>query len=947
MGDPLLIGRDAEIDALVEVLRHDPGRGAFVLVHGEAGNGKTALLREVLGRVRKDGDTLVSAWADPFESGVEFGVVRQLFEHAVLSATMEGADSLLEGPAAPAAELLLAPATAPARPATADGTMAPTLNGLNWLAVALAAPGRLIVAIDDLQWSDRASLLWLQFLLRRADDLPVVVIATTGPTEASPDVDVLDRVVPLFRYRLALTALDGAAVAAVVEEILGEAGDERFRDAVRTATGGNPFLLHTLLRSVRTSGLRPDAETADQITRYVPADAGRAVHQLLRSAGPHAQAVARATAVLGGTPALDLVAAVTGLPEPAVRDAVHALERAGLMCPSGDIADFVCPMIRVAVANDVLPSERQEVNAHAARVMLDQGMPVEQVAAHALQAPVGLPWTPDLLCRAADEAARGGAPDRVVTLLRRVLREPLGDDLRATVLIRLGEAELASDVPAAVHHLRQGLDLSRDPAERTGAARRLAGALFALDRYPDGVDVLGRTAESLREADPARALRLEIDQIYAGLHEAALAPVVLPRLMDLQMSDAAGTSAERPLAALLGLRAIMQGESPAEAVALARQALTHGMNPPDDESLVYTGAVLFLSTTGETELALRYADAAVEEARRSGSAFTLVHSTGIRACVYSQLGRVLDCQREAEATLQTLREIGVDPRHAHSVLATAVLTESLLRQGRVDEAQSLLERDRLTAGLNGHWVNDYVLLVRGQLRAAQGRPADAITDFRKCGERTEARGMGCPWMYPWRSEAALAHLALGEHEAARTLAAEELAIARRWSVPEAVGAALRVLAIATGGPQGLDLLRDAVRTLEGTPARFRHALALVDLGARLRRAGRVAEARDHLKEAVTAAHRHGAALVADRALEELRAAGDRPRTRTFQGVGALTPTECRVAGLAAKGMTNREIAQHLFVGLRTVEVHLTNAYGKLGIEGRPGLAEALSPAEDP
>ncbi|WP_354644604.1 ATP-binding protein [Kitasatospora camelliae] len=949
-GDPLLIGREADLDALVGLLRQDPGRGAFVLVHGEAGNGKTALLREVLARVGQDGDTVLSAWADPLEHGVEFGVVRQLFEHTVLSATMDGDGSLLTGPASLAAEALLLSATTNGitnRAANGtNGAVAPLLNALYWLAAGLAGRSRLILTIDDLQWTDRASLLWLQFLLRRADDLPVVVIATVGPAETSPDADVLDRVVPLFRHRLALTALDGAAVALAVEEVLGVAGDEPFRAAALTATGGNPYLLHTLLRSLASSGMRPDAETADQITRYVPADAGRAVHLLLRAAGPHALAVAQATAVLGGTPALDLVAAVTGLPEPAVRDAVHALERAGLMCPAEEGADFVCPMIRVAVANDVLPSERQEVNARAARVMLDQGMPVEQAAAHALQAPVGLSWTPDLLQRAAAEAVRNGDRGHAVTLLRRALREPLADDVRATVLIGLGEAELASDVPAAVHHLRQGLDLSRDPAERTAGARRLAGALFALDRYLDGLDVLGDIADALREADPARALRLEIDLVYAGIHEAVSAPVVLPRLMDLQISDAAGTPVERPLAALLGLRAIMRGESPAEAVALARQALSHGMNPPDDESLIYTGAVLFLGSTGETELALRYADAAVEDARRIGSVFALVHSTAIRACVYMQLGRVLDCQRDAEATLQMLREIGVDSRHAHSVLVTTVLTESLLKQGRLDEAQSLLERDFLTAELNGHWVKDYVFLVRGQLRAAQGRPADAIADFRRCGQRTEARGLPCPWIYPWRSEAALAHLALGEHEEARALAAEELAIARRWGVPEAVGAALRALALATGGTEGLDLLRDAVRMLEGSPARFRHALALADLGAQLRRAGRVAEARGHLKEAVTAAHAHGAALVADRALEELRAAGDRPRTRTFHGVGALTPTERRVAGLAAEGMTNREIAQHLFVGLRTVEVHLTNAYGKLGIDGRHGLAEALSPAGD-
>ncbi|GAA1263146.1 AAA family ATPase [Kitasatospora nipponensis] len=946
-GDPVLIGRERELDALDELLRQESAHRAFILIQGESGGGKTALLREVLRRARRRGETVLSAWADPLEHEVEFGIVRQLFEPVVHGAATDGRDRLLEGPAARAARALSPYTSVPGDPAAEHGPEAATLNGLYWLAVKLATRGRLVVAIDDLQWADRASLQWLQTLLRRADDLPVVVIATVGPTEASPDPDVLTRVVALFRHRLALTTLGGVAVAAVIEEIFGVAGDEDFRDAVRAATGGNPFLLHTLLGSIRTAGLKPDAETAAQLARYVPSDAGRAVQLLVKAAGPHAQAVAQASAVLGGTPTLDLVAGVTGLAESAVLDAVHALERAGLMSRGDHVASFVCPMIRVAVANDVLPSTRQDVNARAAQVMLSHGMPMEQVAAHALQAPLGLRWIPDLLRRAAAHAVRQGAPGRALVLLRRALREPLGDDVRATLLIELGEAGLASSVPAAVRHLGQGLDLSRDPAERTAAARRLAGALCALDRYPEGLDVLRRTADSLRGIDPARALRLEIDLVYAGLHEATSAPAVVPRLMTLQISDASGAAVERPLAALLGLREIMLGESPAEAVALVRRALSHGMNPPDDESFVYSGAVLFLGSAGETELALGYADAAVEEARTRGSAFTFAHSCIIRACVYGQLGRVLDCQADAEAALETLREIGVDPHHAHSILATATLADSLVKQGRVAEAQSVLERNGLTTEMNGHWVNDYVYLVRGQLRLAQGHPAAAITDFRTCGERTEARNMRCPWIYPWRSEAALAHVLLGEMESAQALAQEELALARRWSVPEAVGVALRALAIATGGTEGLGMLREAVRTLEGTPARFRHAQALGDLGAQLRRAGRVAQARGHLKEAVTIAHRHGAALVADRALEELRAAGDRPRTRTFQGVEALTPTERRVAGLAAKGMTNREIAQHLFVGLRTVEVHLTNVYGKLGIDGRPGLVEALTAETGP
>ncbi|MET8627819.1 AAA family ATPase [Kitasatospora sp. NPDC004669] len=930
--DPLLLGRARELDTLERMLEQDGARGALVLIQGGFGSGKSALLREALEWARRAGDTVVSAWADPSESGMELGVARQLFEPVLLGA-LDGADTPSAGPLRPGRP---APLTTPAEdPSTV------TPGGLHRLAARLAARGRLVLGIDDLQCADRASLLWLQRLLRRAGDLPVLVLATVGPAQASADADALARLTPLFRHRLDLTALDGEGVAAVIEGVLGTSGDDRFRAAVRTTTGGNPFLLHALLRTLQASGQAPDSRAMAQLTRFVPAELGQVFHLLATAAGPETGAVARTVAVLGGTPPLDLVAGAVGLPEPAVQDAVHALERAGLMRRAEHTAAFVCPMIRAALAEDVLPSTRQEVHVRAAELLHAQGAPVERTADHAVHAPLGLPWVPEVLDRAAAEAMRAGAAERAAVLLRRALREPLADETRARLVIRLGEAGLSFDVPEAVRNLWLGLDLTHDPAALAATARRLAGALFAVDRYPDGLAVLERTAASLRESDPALALRLEVDQIFAGLNQAESAPDVLPRLMQLRIEDAAGTPAERPLAALLGLRALMRGESPAEAVAFVRQGLTEGMYPADDESFVYSGAVLLLGAAGEAELALDYADAAVEEARTRGSAFALAHSRVIRANVYLQVGRVPECQAEAEAALMTLREIGIDPRHIHSVLATATLADALVQQGRLDEAQALLGSAGLTADLNGHWINDHAYLVRGRLRAAQGRQVEAIAAFRECGRRTEARGMRCPWIYPWRSEAALAHVALGEHEQARALAAEELELARGWGVPEHVGVALRALALATDGPEGPDLLREAARTLAGSPARARHAQALGDLGAELRRAGRVTEARERLQEAVTGAHRCGAVLVADRALEELRAAGDRPRTRTFHGVEALTPSEHRVATLAAKGMTNREIAQQLFVGVRTVEVHLTHAYGKLGIDGRRGLAEAL------
>ncbi|WP_189134390.1 helix-turn-helix transcriptional regulator [Wenjunlia tyrosinilytica] len=945
----VLIGRERELAALAELVGSPATTpGISMLIRADGGVGKSSVLRAFLNESRKNGDIVLSAVADSLESRLEFGIVRRLFERVMDDAAQDEDGDTARAEQVRRAVSLLSESAPAAGSAAAAPDAAPDpaiLNSLYWLTAALASRGsRVVVAIDDLQWADASSLLWLRYLMRRLDDLPVTVVATLGRGHSFGDERGIGSVLPLFRRQLTLAALGDRDVGLLVENVLGQSADEPFVDACLTATGGNPYLLHALLRSVRTAQLKPDADTAAQITKYVPQDVGRTVHAVICGAGADAVATAQAAAVLAGAATVDLIAWVTGLAEPAVEDGVHALERVGLMKRSGQDLDFICPVVSVAVSNDVLPSRRQALHARAARYLLDQGAPWDVVTPHLLLCPLGQAWLPDALRRAADEALTKGDPDRAVSCLQRALRENLQEDVRASVLACLGEAELARCVPTAVRNLQRGLELSRETGERTAAARNLAGALFALDRYPDGVEVLRRTREDIRAADPANALRLEIDLIYASLSLSTEAASVIPRLMELDMSAAEGTHVERPLAALLAVRAAMAGQSSDEVASFAQRALVDGVIPEDDESFVYTGALLALGTTGRVDLARTYADAAVETAKERGSAFMLAHTSGTRAAIHCRSGNVVKCQSDAEASLGALREINVGPRSSHSVGPTATLMDSLIKQGKPEAAEQLLVECGLAGELSGHWINDYTLLVRGRLRVAQGRLREALADFLRSGERACGRSMPGPGVLPWRSEAALAHAALGETERALALVEEELELARKWGVPEIIGVALRALGVITGGPEGLNLLQQAVRLLEPTAARYVHAQALADCGALERRVGRSSEARSRLQQAVSIAHECGAEVVADRALEELRAGGGRPRTRTFHGADALTPTERRVAGLAVQGMTNREIAEHLFVGLRTVEVHLTKVYGKLGISGRPGLAEALSEA---
>jgi DNA-binding CsgD family transcriptional regulator len=148
-------------------------------------------------------------------------------------------------------------------------------------------------------------------------------------------------------------------------------------------------------------------------------------------------------------------------------------------------------------------------------------------------------------------------------------------------------------------------------------------------------------------------------------------------------------------------------------------------------------------------------------------------------------------------------------------------------------------------------------------------------------------------------------------------------------------------ALIEGGKEGLALLEEAVEVLADSPAKLEHAKARTELGAALRRANRRSQARDHLRRAVELATICGALPLASRAESELLATGARPRRIALSGVDSLTPSERRVAELAAQGPTNREIAQALFVTPKTVEVHLSRVYRKLGISSRSQLAGAL------
>ena len=222
---------------------------------------------------------------------------------------------------------------------------------------------------------------------------------------------------------------------------------------------------------------------------------------------------------------------------------------------------------------------------------------------------------------------------------------------------------------------------------------------------------------------------------------------------------------------------------------------------------------------------------------------------------------------------------------------------------------------------------------RASCAALAGDHERALERFERCGE--EEWGRDCPALYPWRSAAALALARLGRDQEARALAAEEVAFAR---TPRACGVALHAAAAVASDEA---LLARAIGELEGAEAPLELARALLARGELRRRDGRRTLARADLQRAYELAVSRGAVRVADAAADELRASGVRLRRTAARGADALTPSERRVAELAVRGLSNRDIAQSLFLSEKTVEAHLGRAYRKLGIRSRTRLAAAL------
>jgi DNA-binding CsgD family transcriptional regulator len=921
------------------------GAGRLIVVEGPAGIGKTSVLAAARSHAAAAGMDVLHARASELERTFSYGVVRQLFEPLLRQADDAARRRLLEGVAIHAARLFDPDQVD--RAASTENEAFALMHGLYWLALNVAEMRPVVIAIDDLQWTDAASLRWLCYLARRLETVSVCALVTlrAGEDEDPALADLLaDPVTSIVRP----APLTASAVAELIHAGLGADAEEAFCLACHRASGGNPLLVHELVRTFEAEGLSPGADSIEVVERVAPEAVSRSVKVRLSRLPTEAASVAHAIAVLGdGADGLH-VAQLAEVDSRALSAAAAALARVDLIHRDEPLR-FVHPVVRNAVYESIPGGERSEAHAHAAALLTSARAASAAVAAQLLQAPPGaVDRAAATLEEAAQNAAAEGSPESTAVYLRRALEESLPDQERADVLLALARAELRLGASTALERVSDALALVDDPQRRSSVQLQLARYQLGWNRDEDATRTLEQALAEREVGDDDQSRYIEAELLTAAIHNPDLQVAVHTRLDSLGPDVSGGPGARL----LLGVRAYhdaTRGTNRERALADAEAALPDLSQHREetDWSLAY-GRILHVLLLGDDfAAAAPVMNELVIDARRRGGALAFSSASLWRAGLGHATGALIEAEADARQAF--------DGRPADEYMETpwlyGLLAEVLVERGEVDEAARILATFEAEVDAFREDDRNHAILFRARAHVAstKGDQRAALSDALASGRIARWMGFVNPAVdfgLTWRSEASLAHHFLSEEDAARDLAREQLELARRWGAPRTLGQALRILGVVDGGTEGLERLREAVSVLEASAARLEYGYALTDLGSALRRANQRAAAREPLRLALELAQRGGAKLLAGRAHDELIASGARPRRVFASGVDALTPSERRVAAMAAEGLSNREIAQSLFVTLRTVETHLSSVFRKLEVSARTQLATALAAAEE-
>ncbi len=925
-----------EIDAaLGRVL--ESGAGGLLLIEAAAGLGKSRLVEALTEHAASTGFRALGARGSEIERDYGYGVIRQLLGTTVSSMDADARERAFSGAAS-----LAAPIFGLSGEELDVGSGEASLYGLMWLLTGLAEEQPLVLAVDDAHWADSASLRFLRYLGRRLDGTAMLVVLAARPNEPGAQAQLLDELSSELRPpTISPGALSAAATEELVRGRLGPRASASLGAACYEATGGNPLLIEELL-----ADLAAHADGNEQLGPEAARDMGpaRIAQGVLRRAGrlgPDGPELVRAAAVAGEGSRLRTVAAVAGIDTARAAEIADGLAAASILSDAPAVG-FAHPLLRSSVYESIPAASREAAHVRTANCLLQESAGAEEVAAQLLRTdPGSLPEAATVLSDAAALAARRAAPDSVVAYLRRALEEPMSDVERAPLLQRLGLAEGEIRDPATIEHLRQAAELAGDPAVGIEVTKQLHSAMTMAGDWDGAVATIeeglrrygGSGLPAALELEATRAATRAFDPDRIGEYDEDL-PALLDRLDGFREPD---TRHLRWVIASIGL---IRNEPRETVLSLLvpdpdRLELAEG---DGWENPIITQMAIALLVVEAYERAHEVSRALGEEGRRRGSMLAALNAAAYAGALHSREGDLIDAEADIRIALDMVAIAPLGMVGALSLFCFGV-DAIVERRGLGDVADAVIATDippAFARTATGALLDE----LKATVLAARGEREAAIARLRAAEGTWTTIGVG-PRTSSWRSRLAVL-LGHDDQEEAMCLAEEELALARGLGSARSIGVALRARGTVERGEPGIASLSESVAELRRAGARVELARSLAALGAAMRRERRTREARDQLREALELAQETGAERLEDHIFEELRIAGARPRRREVRGAGALTPAERRVVEAAAGGATNREIAQNLFVSLRTVEMHLTNAYRKLGISSREELAEAIA-----
>lgn len=901
----MLYGRGPEcarIDDLIDAARH--GRSGALVLRGEAGIGKSALLRHAADAA--EGLLVLRGTGIETESELPFAGV-----HRLLRPVADLVDRLAE----PQRDALRA-AFGDADSTRTDKWLA-SLAVLNVLAEAATSTGVLCL-IDDAQWLDTASADALTFVARRihAEGIAMLFAARDDPTRPFDAPDLA---------RLVVKGLDASAIDALLAERASANVAGTVRDRLLAGTLGNPLALAELAGTLTAGQLAGTDPLPDRLPVGVDVELlfGERV-----SRQPEDTRTLLLLAAADYSDDLDTVmraARALGVSD----DALEAAEAAALVTVVGGTVAFRHPLVRSAVYRGATASARRAAELALADA-LDSERDADRRAWHRANAAIGMDDdVADALADAAARAADRGGHTAAAAAYTRAAELTTDAAARALHFTTAAESAWAAGRPDTARDLLDRASPASSDLMLRGRIAHVRGSIDTACGTPvSAYATLVEGADLIIDVDPARASLMiaEAGQIAWGTGDLARIVAAGDKLATLPDSGNPGARA------IVGLARFMQGDPAAASAELTAAAdLAHDSGLPHMVMLAAAGAMFVGDDVRAVDLFTR----AVARARSAGAAATLPILLAPLSTIEMFTGRYATATTDADEGLRLSVETGQDNPAAH---ARGVLAWLAAVQGREADCTDLA--NRALAHAIGQRLGPHAAIATWALAhsdLASGRAEQALDRLLALADA--APGEGNP-MVSLFATADLVDAAVrvdrGPEAVAAVARLEGWATHTRAPWTAALVARCRAqLASNDDESDGLFATALSLHNRGGRP--FDTARTALLFGARLRRRRRRADARKHLRVAVETFERMGAAPWADQAAAELLATGETARRRDVSTLTTLTPQELQIARLVAGGSTNKTIAAQLFLSPRTVDYHLRKVFSKLGISSRTEL----------